>query len=159
MRLSFRSLSRTIIALSCLSSVIAFSPSALAQGSTLVATAKADAETIPALFISDIHFDPFHDPAKVKDLISAPLSSWLQILSSSPSQNQQQAFEALQQTCHARGVDTPLPLLQSSLDAMRARQHDARFIMVSGDLIAHAFTCATRHFFRMRSQGTTRHSF
>ena len=141
MCLSFRSLSWTILALSCLSSVIASFPSALAQGPKHVATAKAEAETIPALFISDIHFDPFHDPAKGKDLVAAPVSEWLRILSAPPSPNQPQAFDALQQTCHARGVDTPSPLLQSSLEAMRARQPDAKFMMVSGDLIAHAFTC------------------
>jgi sphingomyelin phosphodiesterase acid-like 3 len=141
MCLSFRSLSWTILALSCLSSVIASFPSALAQGPKHVATAKAEAETIPALFISDIHFDPFHDPAKGKDLVAAPVSEWLRILSAPPSPNQPQAFDALQQTCHARGVDTPSPLLQSSLEAMRAMQPDAKFMMVSGDLIAHAFTC------------------
>jgi sphingomyelin phosphodiesterase acid-like 3 len=97
--------------------------------------------TIPALFISDIHFDPFHDPGRVHQLVAAPVSQWSSILSRPPSPNQQQAFTALQQTCHARGVDTPDPLLRSSLRAMRARQPDAKFMLVSGDLIAHAFTC------------------
>jgi sphingomyelin phosphodiesterase acid-like 3 len=141
MCLPFCSLSRTILVLSCLSSVIASFPSALAQGPKHFTTAKIDAETIPALFISDIHFDPFHDPSKVRDLAAVPVSAWLRILGSPPSPNQQQAFEAIQQACHARGVDTPLPLFQSSLEAMRARQPDAKFMMVSGDLIAHAFTC------------------
>jgi sphingomyelin phosphodiesterase acid-like 3 len=97
--------------------------------------------TIPALFISDIHFDPFHDPARVRQLVAAPVSQWSSILSRPPSPNQAQAFMALQQTCNARGVDTPDPLLRSSLRAMRARQPDAKFMLVSGDLVAHAFTC------------------
>jgi sphingomyelin phosphodiesterase acid-like 3 len=97
--------------------------------------------TIPALFVSDIHFDPFHDPARVRQLVAAPVSQWSSILSRPPSPNQQQAFNALQQTCYARGVDTPDPLLRSSLRAMRARQVDAKFMLVSGDLIAHAFSC------------------
>jgi len=97
--------------------------------------------TIPALFISDIHFDPFHDPAKVRQLVAAPVSQWTFILSRPPSPNLQQAFTALQQSCYARGVDTPDTLLRSSLRAMRARQPDAKFMLVSGDLIAHAFSC------------------
>jgi sphingomyelin phosphodiesterase acid-like 3 len=97
--------------------------------------------TIPALFISDIHFDPFHDPARVRQLAAAPVSQWSSILSRPPSPNQKAAFIALQQTCYARGVDTPNPLLRSSLRAMRARQADAKFMLVSGDLIAHGFSC------------------
>ena len=45
------------------------------------------------------------------------------------------------QRCHARGVDTPYILLHSSLQAMRSRQPDAKFMTVSGDLIAHSFSC------------------
>lgn len=103
--------------------------------------ARAESETIPAIFLSDIHFDPFHDPGKVKKLASAPLSEWKSILASVPSADQQQAFEAMQHSCHSRGVDTPFALLESSLKAMRAQQPDAKFMMVSGDLMAHAFTC------------------
>jgi len=97
--------------------------------------------TIPALFVSDIHFDPFHDPAKVRQLVAAPSSRWGSILSRPPSPNQPQAFTALQQTCHAHGVDTPETLLGSSLRAMRARQPDAKFMLVSGDLVVHEFSC------------------
>ena len=106
----------------------------------LTAAAQADA-TIPALFISDIHFDPFHDPARVRQLVAAPVSEWGSILSRPPSPNQPQAFTTLQQTCYARGVDTPDPLLLSSLRAMRSRQPDTKFMLVSGDLVAHAFSC------------------
>jgi len=141
MCLSFRSLSRTIFALACLSTIVASFPSGIAQTPKHAGTAKANAETTPALLISDIHFDPFHDPAKGKDLVAAPVSEWLRILSAAPSPNQPQAFDTLQQTCHARGVDTPLALFASSLEAMRSRQPDAKFMLVSGDLIAHAFTC------------------
>jgi sphingomyelin phosphodiesterase acid-like 3 len=91
--------------------------------------------------ISDVHFDPFHDPAKVPQLIAAPVEKWSAILASAPSSNQQQAFEALQQQCHARGIDTPYILLQSALGAMHSHQPNAKFMTVSGDLIAHAFPC------------------
>ena len=96
---------------------------------------------IPALLVSDIHFDPFHDPAKVVQLVHEPVSQWTSILSAAPSPNQQQAFAALQQSCPMRGVDTPYVLLRSSLEAMRSRLPGAKFITVSGDLIAHSFSC------------------
>jgi sphingomyelin phosphodiesterase acid-like 3 len=104
-------------------------------------SAEAEDRTFPALLVSDIHFDPFHDPARVQQLVGAPVSQWSSILSAPPSPNQQQAFDALQQTCHARGVDTPYTLLRSSLQAMRSWQPDARFMTVSGDLLAHSFYC------------------
>jgi sphingomyelin phosphodiesterase acid-like 3 len=116
-------------------------PSAHQQTASAAQTASEVNATIPALFVSDIHFDPFHDPARVRQLVAAPVSQWGSILSRPPSPNQQQAFTALQQTCHSRGVDTPDPLLRSSLRAMRARQPDAKFMLVSGDLVVHAFTC------------------
>ncbi len=102
---------------------------------------KAEDRTVPALFISDIHFDPFQDPAKVQELVAAPATRWRSILLAPASSNQKEAFAALQQTCHARGVDTPFALLDSSLKAMRSKQPDAKFMTVSGDLIAHAFFC------------------
>jgi sphingomyelin phosphodiesterase acid-like 3 len=52
-----------------------------------------------------------------------------------------QAFTELQQDCHARGVDTPFALLRSSLQAMRTRIPGAKFMTVSGDLVAHGFPC------------------
>lgn len=97
--------------------------------------------TVPALLVSDIHFDPFHDPAKTKQLATAPVSEWRSILSATPSSDQPQAFAALQQSCHARGVDTPYVLLRASLSAMHARQPDAKFMTVTGDLMAHGFPC------------------
>ena len=124
----------------------------------LVAKAAQDA-TIPALLLSDIHFDPFHDPAKVRQLVDAPVNRWSSILSAPPSPNQQQAFAALQQTCHARGVDTPYTLLHSSLQAMQSRQPDAKFMTVSGDLIAHSFSCRYTTFFPDQHRATIRPLF
>ena len=103
--------------------------------------AQAGNRTFPALLVSDIHFDPFHDPAKVQQLVHAPVNQWSSILSGPPSANQQQAFTELQQSCHARGVDTSYNLLRSSLQAMWSRQPGAKFMTVSGDLIAHSFSC------------------
>jgi sphingomyelin phosphodiesterase acid-like 3 len=105
------------------------------------AAAEVEDRTFPALLVSDIHFDPFHDPARVRQLVGAPVSQWSSILSAPPSPNQQQAFAALEQKCNTRGVDTPYSLLHSSLQAMRSWQPDAKFMTVSGDLIAHSFSC------------------
>lgn len=100
-----------------------------------------DAGTVPALLVSDIHFDPLHDPSKAKRLAEAPVSQWEAILSAPDARDQAQTFAALQKKCSARGVDTPYPLLRSSLDAMRAHAADAQFIAVSGDLVVHQLPC------------------
>jgi sphingomyelin phosphodiesterase acid-like 3 len=105
------------------------------------AAAGAGDGTIPALLVSDIHFDPFHEPGRVQQLVHAPVSQWNSILRPPSSPKEQQAFAALQQTCRVRGIDTPYALLRSSLEAMRVQQPDAKFITVSGDLIAHSFSC------------------
>ncbi|HEV2486631.1 MAG TPA: hypothetical protein VGT08_13955 [Terracidiphilus sp.] len=145
--LSLRSFTLTSVLLACLS--IGFECTSQAQASRPAPAAKArtanpvraENHTIPALLVSDIHFDPFHDPARVRELVAAPVAKWQSILSAPPSSDQTQAFDSLQQSCHARGVDTPFALLHSSLQAMKARQPDAKFMAVSGDLMAHAFTC------------------
>ena len=140
--LRFLALSGLWIGLASVPSVLAQAPqAALARQTHSARPAPAGDGTVPALLVSDIHFDPFHDPAKVHDLVAAPVAQWKSILSGPPSSNQQQAFAALQQSCHERGVDTPFALLDSSLKAMRSRQPDAKFMTVSGDLIAHAFSC------------------
>ena len=69
------------------------------------------------------------------------MSQWISIFSASPSPDQQEDFGALQQSCHARGVETSYTLLHFSLQAMQSRQPDAKFMTVSGDLIAHSFSC------------------
>jgi sphingomyelin phosphodiesterase acid-like 3 len=104
-------------------------------------SAQRSAGTVPAILVSDIHFDPFHDPGKAKLLASSPTSGWKAILASPPSPDQQQAFDRLQAQCHAKGVDTPHELLQSALAAMKAQRPGARFMMVSGDLVVHNFSC------------------
>jgi sphingomyelin phosphodiesterase acid-like 3 len=122
---------------------------ALAQGSPPAATnhkspalsGQAAKGTVPALLLSDIHFEPFWDPAKVPQLAAAPVSEWKAILATAPSPDQQQRFAALQQTCHARGADTSFALFDSSVKAMRKPAAGAGFVAVSGDLISHAFPC------------------
>ena len=103
---------------------------------TLTATAA-----IPALLLSDIHFEPFADPGKVQQLAAAPVEGWKAILAAPASADLQQRLATLQQSCHTRGADTSFPLLESSLQAMRVKAGDVRFVTVSGDLIAHSFPC------------------
>ncbi len=104
------------------------------------AVAAAPAK-IPALFLSDIHLDPFADPAKAARLNAAPAAEWPAILSAHDSPTQAKEFAALQDACPTRGVDTPYVLWQSSLMAIRADGARARFITLSGDLLAHSFDC------------------
>jgi sphingomyelin phosphodiesterase acid-like 3 len=148
-RVSSHPLVLSLVALACLCFGSAQTPAASAQSARPAPaakprsanSAKAVPDTIPALVISDIHFDPFHDPAKAKELAAAPVTQWRLILAAPPSANQVQAFTELQQACYARGVDTPFALLRSSLQAMRTRIPGAKFMTVSGDLVAHGFPC------------------
>lgn len=97
--------------------------------------------TVRGVFLSDIHYDPFHDPAKVSALVNTPVSGWNEILSSPDSATQAQDFAALQKTCSSSAADTFYTILSSSVRAMRENAPNARFMVVSGDLMAHQFTC------------------
>jgi len=91
--------------------------------------------------LSDIHFDPFHDPGKVSQLIASPAAQWEAILNSPDTATQGADFTALQKTCKAKGVDTPFALLASSLKAEQAAQPHPSFVTISGDLLVHKFDC------------------
>src|ERR1700716_1132930 len=91
----------------------------LAQAGATGAAAAKPAEIINALLVSDIHFDPFHDPAKAQRLMDAQEGEWNGILAGEASADQAESFAKLQKACGANGMDTPYPLLQSSLAAMK----------------------------------------
>src|SRR5258708_33097347 len=105
-----RSTLLTPLALACFSVGVVHAPDVQAQSTRPssaapvhpVHSAQAESRSIPALLISDIHFDPFHDPASVKQLVASPVAEWRSILSSAPSPDQPQAFESLQRKCNAR---------------------------------------------------------
>lgn len=99
------------------------------------------AATVPALLVSDIHFEPFWDPAKTEKLEKLPVGDWNKILSTPDSPDRAERFAALEASCPTRGTDTEYALLASSLRAMRAEAAGARFITLSGDLVAHALDC------------------
>lgn len=113
----------------------------------LVATTHAATPTpikpapTTALFLSDTHFDPFHDPGKVPALAAAPVSKWEKILSAPPTPTQAADLSALDQKCSARGGDTDYALFASTLAAIRQNAAQASFVTVTGDLLAHKFPC------------------
>ena len=104
-------------------------------------TGKLGPATVEALFVSDIHFEPFADPAKAARLMAAPVSEWNAILADPASADQAARFAELQTTCKARGVDSSYALYESSLKAIREDASGAKFVVLSGDLIAHNFQC------------------
>lgn len=91
--------------------------------------------------LSDIHLDPFHDPAKFPQLNATPATGWAAILYAPASPTQAADFAHLQSTCNAKGVDTPPALLASSLRAEHLHEPHPLFVTVSGDLMAHQFDC------------------
>ncbi len=101
----------------------------------------AAAQTVPVVMLSDIHLDPFHDPAKFAQLRAAPVTGWAAILDEPESATQGAEFDRLQTTCGARGIDTSEALLRSSLAAAQKQQAAPLFVTVSGDLMAHKFDC------------------
>lgn len=133
--------------------------SSLAQSGPLAATnhktqaAQPAQATLPALLVSDIHFEPFGDPAKAPQLAAAPASQWQAILATPPSPDQPRRFQSLQQTCNARGADTSFTLFESSLKAMRIHASGVSFVAVSGDLVSHAFQCEYHELFPHSAPG------
>jgi sphingomyelin phosphodiesterase acid-like 3 len=99
------------------------------------------ATTVPAVMLSDIHFDPFHDPAKFEKLRVAPLSAWRAILATPDAATQAADAAKLAGSCATRGADSPWTLLEASLSAAHAHSPHALFVTVSGDLLVHAFDC------------------
>jgi sphingomyelin phosphodiesterase acid-like 3 len=112
---------------------------ALARGAA--APGKASAQTVQALIVSDIHFEPFWDPAKAAKLAASPVAEWKEILAGPEAADREARFEQLQKTCSAQRVDTSETLFESSLRAMRADGVGAKFVLVGGDLMAHDFPC------------------
>jgi len=80
------------------------------------------------LSVSDIHFNPFADPAIVTKLEAADVSQWDAILASS-------TITALS----TYGSDLNAPLLQSALGEMQKQIPSPAFVLISGDFLAHDF--------------------
>jgi sphingomyelin phosphodiesterase acid-like 3 len=116
-------------------------------------TGHADAQTsaspqiapISVVMLSDLHLDPFHDPAKVAQLVSAPVDQWNSILSSPDSPTQAADFSSVQHACKSKQLmDSPFALFNSALQASRTQAPNAHFVIVSGDLLVHDLDCRYR---------------
>ena len=81
----------------------------------------------PWLLVSDVHFDPFGDPALAGALARTPASGWPAIFARSTA-GPSPYF-----------ADTNAALLASSLAAMRARAPSPAVVIVAGDFLAHEF--------------------
>jgi sphingomyelin phosphodiesterase acid-like 3 len=121
----------------CFAAVFAAAPGVMAEA----AAPTEKPATGAALFVSDIHFEPFWDPAKAVRLKAAPVSEWNAILAEPVSADQAAKFAELQQSCKARGADTSYTLYESSLGAIHDDASGAKFVVLSGDLISHALSC------------------
>ena len=104
----------------------------------LVAPAQ---RTASAVMLSDIHFDPFHDPAKLPQLRREPIEHWPAILNAVSSPTQAADLQALQTACGARALDTAWPLLKTALAAAHDAEPRPAFVTLSGDLLTHEFPC------------------
>jgi sphingomyelin phosphodiesterase acid-like 3 len=96
---------------------------------------------VQVLFLSDLHFDPYRDPAKVPALRAAAVMQWPKILADPDSLTQAKDYSALQTACHARGMDSSWSVVDSSLKEAHKQEADPLFITVSGDLLVHNFDC------------------
>ena len=119
-------------------------------------TGRPTAGTVEALFVSDIHFEPFWDPAKALQLAAAPVTEWNTILAAPDTAGRKARFAELEKACPTRGEDTHYALYASSLQAMRRDAGDAKFVIVSGDLMAHSFSCKFAALFQNAAPGEYR---
>lgn len=145
----------SIAVVCCFMSFAATSSLALRAQSTMQGKVSS-LQTAQALFVSDIHFEPFWDPSKVERLAAAPAAEWQTILAEPDAADRQARFAQLQQACHTRGDDTSYLLFASSLTAMQTHAAEAKFVIVSGDLMAHAFTCKYEALFPRAAPGEYR---
>lgn len=100
--------------------------------------------TVSVLMLSDFHFDPLSSPAKFEQLRATAVGGWQAILDTAPAAGQPAAFDALQQKCKARGVDSPWSLVRNSLQSAKLRAQKAALVVVGGDLLVHGFDCRVR---------------
>ena len=110
-------------------------------------------ETVPAVLLSDIHFDPFHNPRLLPQLRAAPIERWPAILDADATLPVDADRAALQVECHAPVLDTAWPLLKTALVAAHDAEPHPLFVTLSGDLLAHQFPCRFHHLAPSASAG------
>jgi hypothetical protein len=80
------------------------------------------------LILTDIHFDPFADPALAEQLVAAEADAWPAIFAS-----------AGQQDFAQYGSDANYSLMMSALDTARRLQPRPDFVLYAGDYLVHGF--------------------
>ncbi len=118
--------------------------------------AMKSAATVQALFVSDIHFDPFRDSAKTAKLATAPVSEWNSILAAPVPAGAAVRLARVEQSCPTHGADTSFALYRSSLRAIHVQAPHVKFVIVSGDLLAHSFDCKFNAAFPKAAPGAYR---
>jgi hypothetical protein len=97
-------------------------------GPMVTVTAEPGPPTEHWLLVSDVHFNPFADPALVDALASAPVSGWEALFRSST-----------QRAPSGYGTDTNDVTLDSALTAMRLADPVPDVVVIDGDFLAHGF--------------------
>jgi hypothetical protein len=93
------------------------------------------------LSVSDIHFNPFADPAIVAKLEAADVAQWNAILASSTVT-----------TFSTYGSDLNDPLLRSAIGEMQKQLPSPAFVLISGDFLAHDFDKSYQQYATDKSQ-------
>jgi hypothetical protein len=93
------------------------------------------------LSVSDIHFNPFADPALVAKLETADVSQWDAIFASSAVT-----------TFSTYGSDLNDPLFRSAIGEMQKQLPSPAFVLISGDFLAHGFDKTYQQYAADKSQ-------
>ncbi len=80
------------------------------------------------LIVTDIHFDPFADPALIEQLVAAEADAWPGIFESAGPQGFAQY-----------GSDANYPLMMSALDEAAKLLPQPDFVLYAGDYLVHQF--------------------
>ncbi len=107
-------------------------------------TTTHTATNVPAIFLSDFHFDPLRDPVKAPRLDAAPVEQWAVILASPATPTRDADYAAINARCPIKPlVDPDDQLLHSALNAIHteAVATHARFAVLSGDISGHQYDC------------------
>jgi sphingomyelin phosphodiesterase acid-like 3 len=102
----------------------------LAFAALPIAAQEPDTVQPPGTFVtlSDLHFNPFYDPALVPRLVQAEARDWPAIFAGS----RVTAISSYK-------ADVNVPLLDSTLEALRRLGGDPDFVLISGDFLGHHF--------------------
>jgi sphingomyelin phosphodiesterase acid-like 3 len=93
--------------------------------------------TVTAMFLSDIHLNPFHDPALVARFAGKATPKRSSALETQ-TPAEPSALASARQAC-LNLPDTPDDLFRSSLASIQLHAGSVSFVTVSGDLISHQF--------------------